>query len=381
VLEEYLDRADVSLLMNRIGNNEKYYKKTIDESFLSLASNKDIALFVFYDALFKFKVVIADNNLLTFFLLDLEKLFKKIDNFQDLSMGVNELICKIVAEKLNIKSLDDELSKKEIVSFVFNRFIVDGYYIFGFDNRYSNQIKASGLVPGNYNSYDKINQINNIFEKYEVFDFFDKNSFEKNICYTDSFLLGCYYSLYFPSYFYNSLLNNAYFDSNYRRDKSLKDNYFSMSRSLKRFMNSINVNDREQKFILDTISDMWRLLDNKNISVLVVKRRNIKNIDNDLDDFMNNGDVYESVDRILNGKYTSIHSDVSLYNNYEVIDLNYFKELDIVSIKDEKDDTKGEFKLVFNNAYGQASIFIIIGSLLVSFGVIIMIFLIIGGSL
>ena len=161
----------------------------------------------------------------------------------------------------------------------------------------------------------------------------------------------------------------------------MKDNYFSMSRSLKRFMNSINVNDREQKFILDTISDMWRLLDNKNISVLVVKRRNIKNIDNDLDDFMNNGDVYESVDRILNGKYTSIHSDVSLYNNYEVIDLNYFKELDIVSIKDEKDDTKGEFKLVFNNAYGQASIFIIIGSLLVSFGVIIMIFLIIGGSL
>ena len=237
MLEEYLDRADVSLLMNRIGNNEKYYKKTIDESFLSLASNKDIALFVFYDALFKFKVVIADNNLLTFFLLDLEKLFKKIDNFQDLSMGVNELICKIVAEKLNIKSLDDELSKKEIVSFVFNRFIVDGYYIFGFDNRYSNQIKASGLVPGNYNSYDKINQINNIFEKYEVFDFFDKNFFEKNICYTDSFLIGCYYSLYFPSYFYNSLLNNAYFDSNYRRDKSLKDNYFSMSRSLKRFMN------------------------------------------------------------------------------------------------------------------------------------------------
>lgn len=384
MLDEYLERADVILLMNRIGIVEKYYAKKLDDSLMTLASPKDIALFNFYDALYKFKVVIDDMNLFDNFIVDLEKLYKRIDNFQDVSMGINKLICKLVAEKLNIKYIDDDLSKKEIISYVYNRYIVDGYYVYGFNNLYSNNIKSHGFVPEECNNFQNMIEINKIFAKYGINDFFDYDFSKNEIYYTDSFLMGCYYSLYYPTYFYNSLVNSPFFDSDVGEDISLKDSYSSLRRSLKRFINSINISDKEENFIIKSIDNYWKgLHNNKNMSLLLVKRRFIESTKNSMDEFINNDeDVYENVDRILNSKYSSISSNRTLYKNFEVLDLKYFKEFNSILIDDSTKEETFIDKFEIDNAYGRVSILIIVGSLLISLGVIVTIVLVLrGGSL
>lgn len=384
MLDEYLERADVILLMNRIGIVEKYYVKKLDDSLMTLATPKDIALFNFYDALYKFKVVIDDINLFDNFIVDLEKLYKRIDNFQDISMGINKLICKLVAEKLNIKYIDDDLSKKEIISYVYNRYIVDGYYVYGFNNLYSNNVKSHGFVHEECNNFQNMIEINKIFAKYGINDFFDYDFSKNEIYYTDSFLMGCYYSLYYPTYFYNSLVNSPFFDSDVGEDISLKDSYSSLRRSLKRFINSINISDKEENFIIKSIDNYWKgLHNNKNMSLLLVKRRFIESTKNSMDEFINNDeDVYENVDRILNSKYSSISSNRALYKNFEVLDLKYFKEFNSILIDDSTKEETFIDKFEIDNAYGRVSILIIVGSLLISLGVIVTIVLVLrGGSL
>ena len=77
----------------------------------SLSTKIDISLFTFYDALFKFKVIIDDVYLFDEYISDLEKLYKKIDNFDAMSIGINKLICRLVGEKLNIKDYNNSISK------------------------------------------------------------------------------------------------------------------------------------------------------------------------------------------------------------------------------------------------------------------------------
>ena len=107
MLDEYLNRKDVHLFINRIINNSGYNSKDRVLSIMRYATSRDIALFTFYDALFKFRVVVDDFILFPEYLKDLEKLYKKIDNYDDVSAGINKLICKNVVLKLNIKNLDD----------------------------------------------------------------------------------------------------------------------------------------------------------------------------------------------------------------------------------------------------------------------------------
>ena len=101
-----------------------------------------------------------------------------------------------------------------------------------------------------------------------------------------------------------------------------------------------------------------------------------------MDEFINNDqDVYENIDRILNSKYINISFNKDLYNNFEVIDLKYFKEFNPVLIDDNTKKETFIDKFEIDNAYGKVSILIIVGSLLISLGVIATIILILRGGI
>ena len=193
----------------------------------------------------------------------------------------------------------------------------------------------------------------------------------------------CCYFLYYPTFFYNSLVNSPFFDSNVVEDISLKESYSSLKKSLKRFINSTNISDKEEDFIIKSIDNYWNgLHNNKNMSLLLVKRRLIKSTKSRMDEFINNDqDVYENIDRILNSKYINISFNKDLYNNFEVIDLKYFKEFNPVLIDDNTKKETFIDKFEVDNAYGKVSILIIVGSLLISLGVIATIILILRGGI
>ncbi len=388
MLDEYLSRKDVHLFINRIINNSGYNSKDRVLSIMRYATSRDIALFTFYDALFKFRVVVDDFILFPEYLKDLEKLYKKIDNYDDVSAGVNKLICKNVALKLNIKNLTDSRNKYRIVAYVFDKYIVNGYYFHGFNSVYLDDVKRGTFNPEVYNSnYDKMREMDSIFRKYNINGVFEKDFSKKEIYYTDSLVMGCYYSMYSPLYFYNFLLNNNYFKYEFREDEYLKDGFLNYTKNLKRFMKFNGFSESDKNKVLSIVSDEWRFINSRsnNISLLFVRRSSISNGSYNINDYYDeSGNVFELVDKMLCCKKNSISSSTCLYNNYGIINfsdcfVSNLRDLDISNF-DEVQSFNNNFS--FSNAYGKASIFIILGSLLISFGVIITILMILrGGSL
>lgn len=366
MFSKYLERNDTLNLIKKINNDPKFYSKEFDGDIYYYASYKEICLFSLYDAIYKFYIVIDDEDLYSSYIEDLENLYRKIDNYSDILLGINRLICLSVARKLNIKELTNDLSKKEIVSYVYNKYIVDGYYIYGVDN-----IENGPFMPEKYNDlYNDMKKINEIFSKYKIDNIIDKDFSSKSISYTDSVISACYFSRYSPIYFYDFLLNNCKYRKDVRNNHTLVESYDKATTYLKRLMSLIGVSDSEREYILSVVSKEWKTINrDNNIYLIFVKRRDVNQVNNSFDDYID-GDVYECVDRILSSK-GNIPSD-KIIEDYKVVRLRYYKN----------ENTNNDNDIVIDNDFGKASLFMIVGSLLISLGVLIMIIILLrGGSL
>ena len=95
MLDEMLNRKDVSKMLRDICNSECYYDKKMNKSMdYQLFTDVEEILFLFYDALFKYKIIIDDMSYFSEYLEQIDKLIRKIDNFYDISNGINSFrIC------------------------------------------------------------------------------------------------------------------------------------------------------------------------------------------------------------------------------------------------------------------------------------------------
>ena len=151
-------------------------------------------------------------------------------------------------------------------------------------------------------------------------------------------------------------------------------------------MNNNNFSSEDKKYILDVVEDEYNLLHRRNnkISLLVVKRNVVFSKDAKEIDFLNdNSDIYEIIDRMLSPKYNNLEHNRYI-DNYEIIELDCFIDLDKEKEKIKKEEEKlkrreKEANEEFINKYGNVSIFILLGAILISLGVIIMIINILRG--
>ena len=103
VLDEYFQRKDVSEFIKAIRRNEKYFQKSRHSfSEYSLFVSSEIALYIFYEALWKYKILVDDDILLGDYLFQLEKLYRKLEDFENLRFGIHKLLAKNVARKNDI---------------------------------------------------------------------------------------------------------------------------------------------------------------------------------------------------------------------------------------------------------------------------------------
>ena len=202
MLDSYLCRVDVKKFINELKTSERYFKKTSNIYMSNLYTSYEAALYIFYDALLKYKIIINDIYLFDEYMEQLDKLYKKLDNYDDIRFGINKLIGKILIIKLDIKNIEDEESKDLIINHIYNRYIKDGYFIHGFSSSYVDKIKSEGFTPEVYeNYYDRFIELNKIFAKNNVINIIHKDFNEKRVFFTDDVVLGCYYSMYSPLYF------------------------------------------------------------------------------------------------------------------------------------------------------------------------------------
>lgn len=381
MLKEYLKRNDVLKIIKEIKTNDKYFNKStnnLSNSFICVSN--EVALFIFYDALYKYKIIIDDNNLLEEYLNQVDKLYKKLDNFEDVKYGINRTICKMLINKFDIKNINDDFYREMIISRIYDTYIEEGYFIHGFHPSYIEDIKKDGFRPEEYkNYYDRFSKVNSIFEKYNQPRIIDKDFLNKNVYFTDDFIMGCYYSMYAPLFFYNFLFNDISFGKRIRKDNCLISDYSSLTRHLKRFMNINFFSEEDKKYILDLVEDEWKLLNNsKNfISLILVKRNKIFNKEIRVSEYLKDKkDIYEIVDRMLSSKYTNLEYGKYLSNDdIEIIKLDNYSEEEKV---EKKVKLKNDLPDI-NNKYGSVSILLLLGCLFISLGVIISIFSVLGG--
>ena len=374
---DYLKRDDVCSFIKEIKNNDCYFNKD-RKGFIShsLYMKNELALYIFYDALFKFKLIIQDEDYLSNYLDNLDRLYKKIDSFDGLEVGISKLICKMVSNKLNIKDISSRDSQREIIKYIYHYYVEEGYYIHGFNTSYSDDIKNNGFIPEiYYNYYYRFIELNKILKKYKL-SMIGKDFSSNSVSFTDDFVLACYYSNYAPIFFYQFLLKNKII-KNKKNDYYLMDNYEEIMKNLKKFLSFHMINLKDREFIINLVNDQWDLLHRcpKKISLLFVKKRKMfrKEVVTLEDYLFDDKNIYEVVDRILNSKQKNmLFKDVIDPSFLEIVNLDYYYE--------SNNNIKKEvfFGKELLNTYGSVSIMLLVGSLFITLGVIISIIMLLG---
>lgn len=392
MLDQFLKRDDVLCFIKKIRTSERYFQKK-KESYMNLPFyvGDEIALYVFYEALLKYKIIIDDIYLFDEYLEQLEKLYRKLDNIEDIIVGINRLIVRMVASKLGLKSTLDDLSRKTIISYVYNRYILDGYLIHGFNATYYRDIEENGFVPEVYeNYYTDFIELNKVFAKYGVEKAIVKDFFDNKVYFTDDIVLACYYSKYAPLFFYEFLNNQKSFRKKRKKAAFSEDDFANLVKSLKKKMSEMSFNESDRDFVNKLVEKQWDLLHRKNtkkIGLLLVKTSKIFNRDSvSLEDFMDDdNELEEVIDRLLSSKNNSVHCSDKLENqDIELVMLDDYIWQEVVKEKEDCVDTSSySFDGLLNrdilDAYGRASVLLILGSLFISLGVIVTIFMILGG--
>ncbi len=381
MLERFFKRRDVTEFIDEVISNSIYSKKknSVYDSYEVFVDSSQ-ALFTFFDAIYKFAIIIEDEAYFSEYIMQVRKVIKKFENFNDINEGINKIIGKICALKLGLSDREDVIARKYIVKYVYDKYIVSGYVFHGFPSIYKDDICKYGLVPDNYHHmYDKFIEINKIFERHGFYNVLGKDFKVKGIYFTDSFILGCFYAFSAPMYFYRLLCCNSFDISNYDDKAYLNNDYFASFNNLSLLMRKAKLTEAEKKFVIKTCFEEWKLIKNStDVSILAIKRSSVglnylKNIDDILAktsfcDLGNSiGKIFSYCDNeiLVTEKISSNDINIISLNNYK--ELKSIRDMRLNDIKNRQEAYNSD-KII--NAYGKVSILMILGSLLITLGVI-----------
>ena len=384
MLDEYFRFEEVNRLIFELETNPKYYRKNnrLDKVIPSIRDN--LALYTFYEAIYKYKVLVDDIYLFKEYIDDLEKLFRKLDSIDDISKGINKILCNLVGVTLNISDFKDEDDKKTVIKDIYDKYIVNGYYIHGFPTVYEKSIFRNGIRTGIYeNYYPYMRNVDNIFKKHGIKNIFNKDFSDKSMCFTDDFVMGCYYSSVAPGYFSSFLLSSVFSDDSRAEDYQY-NNYSACTKWFKDYLDKNNYSVYEKDMINKVVKNEYKHLNfvAKRISILLIPRRLISKSVYSLESFCKkNNNIYDIVDNILTSREANVRynglidsNDIDILSFYFPMREKNYLNVDIP--KTELTELRRTKKKQPLNTYGVVSILIILGSLLISLGIIISIIMI-----
>lgn len=381
VFEDLLVREDVSKILINICNSARYYgKKTSGFTGYKMYSGVQQMLFIFYDALYKYKLIINDMSYFSDFLEQVDKLIKKIDSFKDISYGINRIIGRVCAFKLGYKSIDDEV-KEKVLRYIYDRYFVNGYYIHGYSGCYYENIIQEGFLVEQYNNlYSEFRQIQQILNEKKSFNLLVKDFSVREVSFTDSLFLGCYYSVNSPMYFSNFLCKNEFVDNDNIIDAYSLNDYDLCLRGLNKLIEKMDLNDEQEELFVNTFDNEWKLLDkdNSNINLMLVPRLVLSDSFNIEEFIANNKDsqFFDVVCRLLEQNENVVTSydikkeDIIFVNlfNYKHF-VRYGKKSEI-SNQNKNDHNNKENSFFVSKFWSKVSLLLLVGTLFIILGVI-----------
>lgn len=378
-----MEREDTKKLIKEILNSERYNKLTISLPFSNnYFMDHHYAIFLIMDALIKFDIIIEDENLIEEYILNLRRILKKMNTYQEISKGINLLIIKTTAKRLNISNYKTTDSKEKILNYIYKKYITEGYFYYGISSSNKKELNLSGIKKEGFILDFRLNEINEILKRYEQKNIIKK--VESDI--TDNFVIACYFAFLGPDYLEKFATSGIFNEESYDTSCFYTKDVHLFKKNLDQYMDSKNISKEDQVMIINNFMDIWK---EDNISsshgcIAFIKRSYLRrNYLKDIEEILEcskNKDILESVAMILESRYGSydleenippigfeivdIPSYQSILGQEDIIDLEEIEQLKKSSLA--KNDQK---RLGNKRSYGFASVFMLAGILLISLGV------------
>ena len=363
---EILKREDVQSFLLEITTDEtRFSKKEIPYMICEeKISVMEYNLFTLLDALFKYSVIVEDLTYFDEFLKNVHKILKKVQNHNDVQIGISRVLINSCKQKLGIKNIDSYQDKLSIVSYIYDKYIIHGFLFHSFPSIYLDKIEENGIVALRSDT----SLLDSILEKYTK----EKLTASSSISITDSPFMAFYYAYHTP-YFMSEIVNQDEVSCDYffRRD------YSECIKKLASVSRKYNMFSIDKSKLINNYNELWdyyRLDDNFPV-VAAIKRSDYGK--NSLREYpklcekLKEKDIVSIVTCILDSRFNQDY----LENNVLPLSIRILRLPNLVDLKiggvrkkDQVLNGRGENGVV--DQYGNVTIIALVGVFFITFCVL-----------
>ena len=349
--------------------------------------NNKYAFYLGIDAIIKYEQIIENEDFLEMYINELKKVFTKYKNYNHIKNGIYSTISKIVGMKLKINNIYTIKAREDILHYIYSKYIIDGYFYFGFSSNYLNEIRFVGIRSNTFFIDDKLDYINKLFKKYSGKKLF----LNEKTTITDDIVIATYFALISPYYLADIIENPIFKNIKVNKECFYNHDLINIKNSISKVCFNEGLSIENTKEVVDNFTSCYNLSCGREVRPCIAKisRKSLnKNKLKDIDQIINDTDLKltSAVYLILESRYSSYNIQKNISpSDIEVISLPTYQEfLDVPNnliqanriIVDVEKVKSGEYEInnrVKANSYGVISlaylglVFILIGSIITLF--------------
>lgn len=385
MFEKIFQNEDVMKTLKEVSNRLRYQEKNIP---ISISDEKmDVryySLLMFIDSLFKYYIIVGEETYLSMYLEQVDKLLKKVENHNDIKVGINKLLITFSKMKLKLSNTTSYENKKILLDYFYDKYIVNGYLFHSFPSKFFSEVQNNGLFVNNYTyGIERLQEIEDIFHKYGQENVFQKelNSIPY-LAVTDSPFLGAYYAYYSPQYL-NDFTTYFLEDSkNYDTSAFFRKDLASCKNNVKTFMEKQHISKKDKQKVLSFLEEEWKLLgiEEKRPILSIIPRRilnkNYLQEYQDLEEELDKNELFLVITKLLDTRLNHVKVEDNISSNVlSIISLPTLESLEIIR-KEKQERNANNPRSEFINQYGNTTIIALLGVLFITLGLTIMTILI-----
>lgn len=385
-----IKRDDVKKLISETIANNRYKNvsipMTLDNDYYF---DDKYALFLLLDSIIKYDIIISSEKYIEEYINQLRRLFKRISSYQDITKGINKILVSICLKILELSNYKTPENKEKILRYIYKKYIVEGYFYYGFSSCASNEIDFSGIKREGFILDSRIDDINSILKRYENKDVIKR--VKSDI--TDNFIIASYYSILGPYYLEKIASSQLFTKDCYDKNCFYTKDINMLIANMKIYIKNKHITKEEENII---INNLYNVLTEENVSnsngvIAFIKRSYInKNYLKNIEEIIEGSkdlDIENSISMIMESRYSSYELDSDILPLYlEYLYFPKYQELcsinevnipcETIVIEENDINSKAEKIKKVNNTYGFISAFMLLLLILI---VIIVVLLIIKG--
>lgn len=324
-----LENKEMQVLLSRLLENKStFYKESAVSTKYQKYGYNQYSFFIVVDFLIKYQMIITDDSLFPMLQASLASLVVNYTSHQELVTSLQSLLGDLVKQQLQLENKISPANKREILSYIYDRYIVHGYFFYSFSSRQKDEVMKNGIDPKDMQEpAADMKKIAYIFSNHKYDHFVEKEMLQsKNyISLTDSPALAYFYALNVPTYLANlSALSECYNQAKYDQEAYYRKDFEACYHNLKTLCHHIHSSDKEEEKVLSTFERQWNMADAPTLvpCIAYINRASLHKDYlpeiNEILDRVDEEDLTISIARIIDSRYPVLR-------RYQSLDQNEFR--------------------------------------------------------